>query len=315
MGALAQPSRPSASVYAPPRLVTRLEDCDFYHTIDVPGYGTIPGPWDLRGHVDAYLGGVDLRGKRVLELGTASGFLCVEMEKRGAEVVGFDVCENDECDIVSFPSLPAPGEPAGWRAFLRRQNNGWWLVHVAHGSKARVAYGDIYDIPAGIGEVDVATFGCILLHLRDPYRALESAARLVRDTIIVTDHPVHWDQFPHPPESEPVNGRPGGQRGRLLRIAHRLLGDRDWWFREERQRQRAAAAEATLRAVLNAPVGLFLPDAGNPDQRYSWWCFRPRMVCSMLGTLGFTRTTVTEFVGPLLNGRPERLFTVVAHRG
>ena len=100
MGAAAH--LPRASVFAPPRLVTRLEDCVFYHTQDVPGYGTVPGPWDLRGHVDEYLGGVTLRGKRVLELGTASGFLCVEMEKRGAEVVAFDLSEDYDCDVVPF---------------------------------------------------------------------------------------------------------------------------------------------------------------------------------------------------------------------
>src|SRR6478736_6007586 len=95
---LARQARPS--VYAPSRRVTQLEDCFFYHTMDVPGYGTIPGPWDLRGHVDAYLGGVDLRGKRVLELGTASGFVCMEMEKRGAEVVAFDLSEDYDQDLV-----------------------------------------------------------------------------------------------------------------------------------------------------------------------------------------------------------------------
>jgi hypothetical protein len=39
------------------------------------------------------------------------------------------------------------------------------------------------------------------------------------------------------------------------------------------------------------------------------------MVCAMLGTLGFTDTTVTEFEGPTLEGRTERLFTVVGRRG
>jgi hypothetical protein len=34
--------------------------------------------------VDDYLGHVELRGKRILEIGPASGFLTVEMEKRGA---------------------------------------------------------------------------------------------------------------------------------------------------------------------------------------------------------------------------------------
>ena len=52
-----------------------LEDCYFYHTMDVPGAGLVTGEWDLRNGVDAYLGHESVAGKRVLELGTASGFL------------------------------------------------------------------------------------------------------------------------------------------------------------------------------------------------------------------------------------------------
>ena len=35
-------------VYAPPRTVTDLNDCYFYHTMDVPGVGRVTGEWDLR---------------------------------------------------------------------------------------------------------------------------------------------------------------------------------------------------------------------------------------------------------------------------
>jgi hypothetical protein len=47
--------------------------------------------------------------------------------------------------------------------------------------------GVAYEIPEGIGPVDVAVFGSILLHLRDPFLALENGARLAQDAIIVAD--------------------------------------------------------------------------------------------------------------------------------
>src|SRR5262245_36618662 len=77
--------------YAVPRTVTDPADCYFYHTMEIPGHGLVEGEWDLRPGVEAYLGGIDFRGKRVLEVGTASGFLCFQMEARGAEVVAFDL--------------------------------------------------------------------------------------------------------------------------------------------------------------------------------------------------------------------------------
>ena len=46
-----------------------------------------------------------------------------------------------------------------------------------------MVYGNIYDLPASIGYFDAATFGCVLLHLRDPFQALAQAAKLTRDTI------------------------------------------------------------------------------------------------------------------------------------
>src|SRR5262249_24403861 len=160
----------------------------FYHTMDLPGYGRVEGEWDLRGGVDEYLGGVDLRGKRVLEMGTASGFLCFEMEKRGAEGVGLDLCEDDMWDYVPFaPMRGLDDDYVGQgRGFFRKLNNGWWLAHKSLGSRARVVYRTAYQVPGESGPVDVATFGLFLLHLHNPFLALASALRLTRETAIVT---------------------------------------------------------------------------------------------------------------------------------
>ena len=33
--------------YADPRSVSRIEDCYFYHSMDIPGFGRVEGDWDL----------------------------------------------------------------------------------------------------------------------------------------------------------------------------------------------------------------------------------------------------------------------------
>ena len=33
-----------SSVYAEPRTVTDLEECYFYHSMEIPGYGLVEGP-------------------------------------------------------------------------------------------------------------------------------------------------------------------------------------------------------------------------------------------------------------------------------
>jgi SAM-dependent methyltransferase len=209
-------------VYATRTDVPALADCDFYHTMDLPGYGVVRGDWDLRAGVDEYLGFEQVNGKRVLEIGTASGFLCFEMERRGAEVVGYDLSSADAWDVVPYAGLDLPAIAAARAAHIARLNNGWWLARHAYGSSARVVYGNAYDIPAAIGAIDVCTFGAVLLHLRDPLRALESAARLRPQTMIVTEprRPRRLGIFP-----------PSQRRSPILLADGRAASPVDvWWF-------------------------------------------------------------------------------------
>ena len=175
--------------YATPLTVEDPADCFFYHKLNIPGLGDVGEQWDLRSSIDNYLGKFDFRGKRVLDIGTAGGFLTFEMEKRGAEVVSFDMVDGSQWDVVPHWSiqndLPAIREQHVKGA--QRLKNAYWFTHKRLNSKARVYYGDIYDLPGGLGEFDVAVFGMILSHLRDPFQALYSASRLVRDTIIITN--------------------------------------------------------------------------------------------------------------------------------
>jgi SAM-dependent methyltransferase len=177
----------AGSPYAEPRTVTDAATCYFYHTMDIPGHGLVQGEWDLREGIDDYLGCVQLKGKRVLEVGTASGFVCFEMERRGAEVVAVDLDEDQAWDVVPFAQYDHGRHAFEARVHLQRLHNAWWFGHRALQSKARVVYGSVYALPDEIGQFDVATFGCVLLHLRDPFLALSGAAQMTKETIVVTE--------------------------------------------------------------------------------------------------------------------------------
>src|SRR5271156_2023993 len=82
-----------------------LTDFVWYHAFELPDGTVLPGVWDLRGHESAYLGGVELAGKRVLELGPATGALTFYMERMGAEVVAFEAGFD-----VPIDTLPLRGE-------------------------------------------------------------------------------------------------------------------------------------------------------------------------------------------------------------
>lgn len=174
--------------YAQPLEVNDPNDCLFYHSMAVPEIGEVRGQWDLRGCVDPYLGNFDFVGKRVLDVGAASGFLTFEMEKRGAEVVSFDMTDGADWNLV--PHVLARDRmdeiAAGCAEGHRRLKNSYWWIHRRFASKAKVFYGDIYQLPKELGSFDVAFFGMVLSHLRDPYRALHSVSSLGVETIIVT---------------------------------------------------------------------------------------------------------------------------------
>ena len=178
-------SQVSAPLYATPRAVTRLDQCAFYHSMDLPRSGPVQGLWDLRPGVDRYLGGVSFAGKRVLEIGPASGYLTIHMERAGAEVVAIEVSEEFGWDYVPQVDALTPEVLHKRQVGMDSLRNGFWLVHTEFGSSARVHYGSAYSIPAELGSFDIAVMGCVLLHCRDPLKVVANCARVARTLLIV----------------------------------------------------------------------------------------------------------------------------------
>jgi tRNA (mo5U34)-methyltransferase len=142
----------------------------WYHTIEVaPGVVT-PGWFDLRPVVD-HLPWPDLRGKRCLDVATYDGFLAFEMERRGAaEVVATDIVSHEGWDWL-------PRERASGLAYLEQEagtkGRGFELAAEMLGSSVKRHFVSVYELdPDRIGRFDVVVCGSLMLHLRDPFRAL-----------------------------------------------------------------------------------------------------------------------------------------------
>jgi len=176
------------SIYAEPRVITDVKDCYFYHTMELPGIGTVQGNWDLRPKLNDYLGRLSFQGKRVLDIGCASGILSFYMESQGADVVSFDLDKTGDWDMVPFAKWGDYQHIANERKdLIDRLNNAYWLAHRLLHSRAKVVYGSVYAIPNAIGPVDVSVYGSILLHLRDPFLALQNGLKLTKDTVVVSE--------------------------------------------------------------------------------------------------------------------------------
>ncbi len=60
---------------------------------------------------------------------------------------------------------------------MQQLKNSYWFSHAALQSKAKVYYGDAYNLPAALGEFDIAVMGAVLLHCRDPLRIIEQCRK------------------------------------------------------------------------------------------------------------------------------------------
>ncbi len=139
----------------------RIEKGAWYHSIDLPDGRVIPGiiPVEaLRARMDAFGLPGDLRGKRVLDVGAATGWCSFEMERRGAEVVAVDCVEYDDFRVA----------------------------HRILGSKVDYKLLDVDELtPELLGTFDIVVFFGVLYHLRHPLLGLEKILALARDAVLV----------------------------------------------------------------------------------------------------------------------------------
>ncbi len=146
----------------------------WYHSIELaPGVVT-PGEVDLRA-IAARVLPDDLSGLRALDVGTFDGFWAFEMERRGAEVVAIDV---EQLEAAEWPPISRSRLEREARERGVELGRGFELAAGALGSGVERRLVSVYELTAEAisGPVDFAFSGAILLHLRDPVRALERIA-------------------------------------------------------------------------------------------------------------------------------------------
>lgn len=144
----------------------------WYHTMELAPNVVTPGWFDLRPIADD-VPWPALAGARCLDVATYDGFFAFEMERRGAaEVVATDIPEHADWDWL--PRDRAAGL-ATVQGMAGQKGLGFQVAHRMLGSSARRELVNVYDLDAAtIGTFDVVVLGALLLHLRDPFGALEA---------------------------------------------------------------------------------------------------------------------------------------------
>jgi tRNA (mo5U34)-methyltransferase len=158
----------------------------WYHTIELaPGVVT-PGWFDLRPILDR-VPWPDIEGKRCLDVGTYDGFLAFELERRGArEVVATDISDHTQWDWPMDVRAQGPANLA--RLAGPDKGLGFRIAKQALGSSVDKVELNVYDLdPSRVGTFDIVVCGSLMLHLRDPLRALARIRSVCGDQFLSTE--------------------------------------------------------------------------------------------------------------------------------
>lgn len=143
----------------------------WYHTIELPGGVVTPGEYDTRRALQRIPFPARLDGTRCLDVGTHDGFWAFTMEARGAsEIVAIDL---DDPRRVDF-SEPVPELSGGALADRVARPLAFSCAHRALGSRVERQNLSVYELAGTHRECfEFAFIGTLLLHLREPLRALD----------------------------------------------------------------------------------------------------------------------------------------------
>jgi tRNA (mo5U34)-methyltransferase len=165
-------------------VLDRIAPIDWYHSIDVGSGVVTPGMFDHRAYLRHYPIPERLDGMRVLDVATFDGFWAFEFERRGAaEVVAIDVETVGDIDIPPASRAAMPAEE-----LARKMGAGFTIASELRHSKVRRVSCSVYDLcPDRLGKFDFVMCGSLLLHLRDPLRALQAIRSVTGGTGIFVE--------------------------------------------------------------------------------------------------------------------------------
>jgi SAM-dependent methyltransferase len=156
----------------------------FYHTIEIRDGVTIEGRYDHRPFVKAYHF-PDVRGKRVLDIGRASGFFSSLFERMGAaEVVASDLPPDTPKNLLGFDRT------LGDQTLGRLD---FFIPHALLKSRVKPVWLDVSQIgPETVGtDFDVVFVGSLLVHLADPMGSLSAIRKVMApDGVCVIANPI-----------------------------------------------------------------------------------------------------------------------------
>lgn len=129
-----------------------------YHKLHLGNGLVIHGDYDMTKYVNYYNLPVSLKGKTVLDIGTSSGYFALECARRGGQVTAINIWEGPLLSrLVKFMN-----------------------------TDVRYVKKSIYELDTNFGQFDLVVCGSLLLHLPDPFGAIQKIRSVCRGQAIVS---------------------------------------------------------------------------------------------------------------------------------
>lgn len=178
----------------------------WYHTVELPGGLVTPGQYDFREALPAFPFPADMRGMRVLDIGSATGFFAFEFARRGAHVISVELPslyaldrfpgQDIEQILAKIRKMMGPqsaGEGGSGRHYTAEEMYFYLLdgpfefCRKQLGLTIERCYSTVYDLTLEKigGAADLVFMGDILLHTLNPLQALAAAAPLTRGALVL----------------------------------------------------------------------------------------------------------------------------------
>lgn len=293
----------------PPSENISLNDCEWYHKMEVPGVGednlTPSVSFDIRDDIGNILGNLDYKDKKVLNLGSITGHLSFEAESRGANVTSIDL-SVDPSQMAKQQATERDWVPRAnedWKkdlkAFMEREvkrRNAFWYAHKALNSKSRLLISHANNLPKNLELHDIGIIFSVMLHIRDPFLALLRMCSHVNEKIVITElggYPTYFFKF------LPSN----------IYIKYKNFIT---LLKEKNHNLIKKIPNFISKRFYNRPTMQFIPEYGRSASK--WWVFQPETIIKMLNVLGFGKTKVYYHYYMHVSGKKIWNFTIVGER-
>ena len=184
----------------PPSDNISLDECEWYHAMEIDGVSpnnlTPSISFDCREDIGNILGNLDYKDKKVLNLGSITGYLSFEAERRGGDVTSIDLAV-DPTQLAKQQATERDWVPRAndnWKkdlkAFMVREalrRNAFWYAHKALNSKSRMLISHANNLPKELEMHDIGIIFSVLVHIRDPFLALQRMCSHINEKIVITE--------------------------------------------------------------------------------------------------------------------------------